>query len=126
MHRKAISSFVLAGLFLVGTMGIMVAQLKSKTRKVHKPVSITGCLTKGDEAGEYAMKTSDGKLYGLTSKHVILKNHIGHTVGLSGYIVPESDEKPEKIEARSSGTAATRDIDMTVTKLKMISTSCTQ
>lgn len=126
MRKRAVSSFVLAGLFCVGTIGPVAAQVKSKTHKVHKPVSITGCLNKGDEAGEYSMKTSDGKLYGLTSKHVILKDHIGHTVGLSGYIVPESDEKPEKGEARNGGTASTGDIDMTVTKLKMISTSCGQ
>jgi hypothetical protein len=90
----------------------------------HHNTSITGCLQKGDEAGEYSMKTADGKLYGLTSKKVQLSEHVGHKVMLRGYITPESAEGSEQNEQSSAGAEKGGDIDMTVTQLKMISTSC--
>lgn len=114
-----------AGLVLFGTSGFASAQIKAKTHRTHKTVSITGCLAKGDEAGEYAMKTSDGKVYGLTSKKVKLGDHVGHTVTLGGFIVPESSEKPEA-NAPAGQTAPQGDIDMTVTALKMVSNTCQQ
>ena len=120
---STLSSLMCAGMFFAASSCILPAQIKATTHKVHKLVSITGCLAKGDEAGEYAMKTSDGKLYGLTSRHVRLKDHVGHTVTLGGYIIPESAEKGESPAAKS---AAPSDIDMTVSTLKMISTSCQQ
>ena len=126
-----ISSLALAGLFLLGTSGLASAQdttttqstTTTKTHMHHKMTSITGCLQKGDEANEYSVKTSDGKMYGLTSKKVQLAEHVGHNVKLMGYITPESAEGTEANE-KSSGTKKGGDIDMTVTSLKMISTTC--
>ena len=126
-----ISSLALAGLFLLGTSGLASAQdttttqstTTTKTHMHHKMTSITGCLQKGDEANEYSVKTSDGKMYGLTSKKVQLAEHVGHNVKLTGYITPESAEGTEANE-KSSGMGKGGDIDMTVTSLKMISTTC--
>lgn len=123
MDTKTVFRLAFAGLFLAASSHFLAAQTKAAPHKAHPRVSITGCLMKGDEAGEYAMKTSDGKLYGLTSRHVRLKDHVGHTVTLGGYVVPESAERSEKGEAKA---AAPSDIDMTVTSLKMVSESCKQ
>ena len=123
---STMSSLAIAGFFLLGTSGFGGAQSMSTThshmKKGHK-ASITGCLQKGDEADEYSMKTSDGKMYGLTSKKVQLADHVGHKVMLHGYITPESAEGNEANE-QPSGVEKGGDIDMTVTSLKMISSTC--
>jgi hypothetical protein len=79
----------------------------------------TGCLQKGDESGEYALTTKDGKKYGLRSSKVDLSKHVGHTVTVSGTAKHEQEEKGEKKEAGESEVA-----DIQVSKLAMVSASC--
>ena len=86
--------------------------------------TVTGCLQKGDEAGEYSITGEDGKTYGLRSKAVNLSQHLGHKVTVTGTLRPESAEKEkgeaqehEKNEAAEAG-------DISVTDLKMVSDSC--
>lgn len=76
-------------------------------------MSVTGCLQKGDEAGEFSI-SENGKTYGLRSKAVKLGDHLGHKVTVTGRF------KPEKHEAEKGKEAG----DITVTSLKMVSTSC--
>src|SRR5262245_51948059 len=71
------------------------AQEKTTTGKT----TVTGCLQKGDEAGEYSITGEDGKMYGLRSKSVKLSEHLGHKVTVTGTLKPESAEKGEKGEA---------------------------
>ncbi|MGH9587194.1 MAG: hypothetical protein ACRD3F_09605 [Acidobacteriaceae bacterium] len=122
---SALSSIAVACFFLLGTSGLASAQSTAKmhSQMKHHSTSITGCLQKGDEAGEYSMKTADGKAYGLTSKKVKLAGHVGQKVKVRGYITPESAET-EQNEQPSAGAEKGGDIDMTVTSLKMISRSC--
>jgi hypothetical protein len=70
------------------------AQEKSASGKT----TVTGCLQKGDEAGEYSITGEDGKTYGLRSKTVSLSQHLGHKVTVTGKLRSESAEK-EKGEA---------------------------
>ena len=119
------SSLAIAGFLLVGSGSLAGAQSMSQSHMhghMHK-TTITGCLHKDDEAGEYSMKAPNGKMYGLTSKKVDLSEHVGHKVKLHGYITPESAEGSEPNE-QSSGMEKGGDIDMTVTSLKMISKTC--
>ena len=123
-----ISSFAMAGFLLLGSGGLASAQTNTSdtataTHTKHHHASATGCLQKGDEAGEYSLKASNGKMYGLTSTKVQLEDHVGHKVKVRGYITPESAEGTEANQA-SSGAEKGGDIDMTVTSLKMISKSC--
>src|SRR5215469_17580184 len=60
--------------------------------------TVTGCLQKGDEAGEYSITGEDGKTYGLRSKAVNLSEHLGHKVTVTGTLRAETAEK-EKGEA---------------------------
>jgi len=78
----------------------------------------TGCLQKGDESGEYALTTKDGKKYGLRSSSVDLSKHVGHTVTVTGTAKKEEEEKGEKKEAGEEVA------DIRVTKLAMVSASC--
>jgi hypothetical protein len=86
--------------------------------------TVTGCLQKGDEPGEYSITGEDGKTYGLRSKAVNLSEHLGHKVSVTGTLRAESAEKEkgeakehEKREAAEAG-------DIRVTDLKMVSEKC--
>jgi hypothetical protein len=80
-----------------------------------KTVTITGCLQKGDEAGEYSIKDENGKEYGLRSTSVKMDSHVNHKVTVTGKMV-ESDKEKEK------GKEGHEHVD--VTNLKMVSTTC--
>jgi hypothetical protein len=83
-------------------------------------MSITGCLQKGDEAGEYAITGEDGKRYGLhSSANVDLSKHVGHKVTVTGSKMREEKAEKEKKEAGGGEYA-----DLHVTNVKHISESC--
>ena len=82
--------------------------------------SVTGCLAKGDEANEYAIKGDDGKTYGLRSSKVNLAEHLGHKVTVTGAV---SHEK-EKAKVSTKSGLPEEDMHMKVGSLKMVSTSC--
>src|SRR4051794_37914715 len=54
-----------------------------------KPVTITGCLEKGDEKGEFHLTTKDGKVYDVKGTAVPLAKHVGHTVTITGNVVAQ-------------------------------------
>jgi len=106
-------------------LGMYVTPMASAQEKsAGGKATITGCLQKGDEPGEYSITGEDGKTYGLRSKAVDLSQHLGHKVTVTGILKAESAEKEkgeaeehEKKEALEAG-------DIRVTKLKMVSDSC--
>jgi len=85
-------------------------------------VTVTGCLQKGDEADEFSLTGTDGKLYDLRSTSVKLSDHVGHKVTVSGKFKPEKYEREEENEAKESGKKEAGDIQ--VSSLKMVSSSC--
>jgi hypothetical protein len=96
---------------------VLIAQ-ESQT-KSGKSVTVTGCLQKGDKAGEYSITGEDGKRYGLRSKSVDLSKHVGHKVTVTGTKMREENEEKEKNEAGGREVA-----DLRVTNIKHISESC--
>ena len=92
---------------------ISTAQESQTKPKKGKSVTVTGCLQKGDEAGEYSILAQDGKRYGLRSKKVDLSKHLGHKVAVTGMTKREENESGEGEYA-----------DLSVTSLKMVSESC--
>lgn len=117
---STVSGLAVACFLLMGTGGVAHAQTMSNTHNMHKGhrVTVTGCLQKGDEANEYSID-AHGKKYGLTSTKVDLSEHVGHKVTVHGYMTPESEGK----EANENA-AGEKDIDVTVTSLKMVSKMC--
>ena len=96
------------------------AQEKSSTGKT----SVTGCLQKGDEPGEYSIKGEDGKTFGLRSKTVNLSKHLGHKVTVTGTLRPESAEKEKGEAQESKSNEMTEAGDIRVSSLKMVSEQC--
>jgi maltose-binding protein MalE len=87
-----------------------------------KKVSVTGCLQKGDEPGEFSITGSDGRTYGLRSTAVNLAAHLGHKVTVTGVTSREEKEENEKKEAKGQGEREYADLN--VTNLKMVSQTC--
>jgi hypothetical protein len=105
----------------------------TKSTKTHEK-SVTGCLAKGDEAGEYKITGENGKTYELRSKSVQFEPHIGHTVTVSGTWAGESAKEEMKEEAKESKKTEkaeeksekhpTKEHYLNVTDLKMVSETC--
>lgn len=92
-----------------------------------KTKTVTGCLTKGDEPNEYKITSTDGKMYGLRSTSVNLDEHLNHKVTVTGKMTKEHEEKGET--AANKGTSEKGNTekeagDLSVSNLKMVSTSC--
>lgn len=107
----------------------------TKTSKTH-PMSVTGCLAKGDEAGEYKITGANGKTHQVRSRTVELEPHVGHTVTVSGTWTRESAKEEMKEETKESKqqekaeekTEKHKTIEryLRVTDLKMVSETCTK
>jgi maltose-binding protein MalE len=97
------------------------AQESETKAKGGDAVSVTGCLHKGTEAGEYAITGDDGRKYELHSKSVDLSKHLGHKVTVTGTKMREENEQKEKHQAAGGEYA-----DLRVTNVKHISESCQQ
>ena len=81
--------------------------------------TVTGCLGQGDQPNEYAIKTENGKLYGLSSSTVDLPKHTNHTVTVTGAVTANN----EKNRTTSIGQPE-EDFLMKATNLRMVSTTC--
>jgi len=90
------------------------------------PLTVTGCLAKGHEKGEFALTHvtgGDASHYELIAgKGVDLASHVGHKVEVTGEKATEADEKGEKGE---KGTKKEHPHDhLKVTSMKHIDAKC--
>lgn len=113
---------VIAGLGVAIVSSVAIggtAQAASRQVAVAAADTVTGCLSKGDEKGEYTITGKDGKKWGLRSTKVALSKHVGHTVTVVGTPYKEHEnEKSEKTEASEESA------DLRVTSLTMVSATC--
>ncbi len=103
-------------------------QEKQDKKPVTHTKTVSGCLQKGDEPGEFSITGADGKTWGLRSSTVKLEQHVGHQVTVTGSAHRES-KAHEKAEERKEGqmkNAAGKEEfgDLQVTNLKMVSETC--
>src|SRR5205809_5201054 len=114
----ALIAFALAvGFYVTPTAS---AQEKTATSKT----TVTGCLQKGDEPGEYSITGEDGKTYGLRSRTVKLSAHLGHKVTVTGKLRAESAEKEKGEAAEHEKKEVAEAGDIRVADLKMVSDKC--
>lgn len=99
-----------------------VSAFAATAQKGSKPansVTVTGCLQKGDEAGEFAITGENGKNYELVSRSVKLSEHAGHKVSVTGTLIGEEKEENQKKEEGEGWSGKIR-----VSSLKMVSETC--
>ncbi len=115
------AKYILASVLALGLGSLAWTTQENQTKtKGGKSVTVTGCLQKGDEAGEYSVTGEDGKRYGLrASNNVDLSKHLGHKVTVTGTKMREKNEEKEKNEGGGGEYA-----DLRVTNIKHISESC--
>ena len=102
----------------------IVPSASAQEKSAGGKTTVTGCLQKGDETGEYSITGEDGKTYGLRSKSVNLSQHLSHKVTVTGTLRAESAEK-EKAEAEEHEKKEAAEAgDIRVTDLKMVSDKC--
>jgi len=106
-------------------------QAATKEKQEQKPTghikTVTGCLQKGDEAGEFSITSEDGKTWELSSKSVKLGEHVGHQVTVTGspHRESKSEEKAEEKEGQMEKAAGKEGYgDLHVTDLKMVRETC--
>jgi hypothetical protein len=102
---------------VVATVLSVPSFAREKTTTAHT-ATVTGCVAQGDEPNEYAIKTENGKIYGLSSSTVDLVKHMNHRVTVTGAVTNN-----EKNSTTSIGQPE-EDFLMKVTNLKMVSTTC--
>ena len=103
-------------------------QEKQDHKATSTTMTVTGCLQRGPEAGEFSITGQDGKAWELSSKSVKLDEHVGHQVAVTGSAHHESKEQ-EKAEEKKEGQlqkAAGKEEygNLSVTDLKMVSETC--
>src|SRR5258708_10828242 len=114
------AKYILACVLALGLGSLAWTAQENQTKtKSGKGMTVTGCLQKGDEAGEYSITGEDGKRYGLRSKAVDLSKHLGHKVTVTGTKMREENEEKEKQEAGGGEYAALR-----VTNIQHITETC--
>jgi hypothetical protein len=87
MRGTQLSTIVMSGFFWIAFAGLANAA----------PVTLTGCLEKGHEQGEFQLSHATGggaEQYELIAgKGVDLNAHLGHKVEVTGERASEADEK---------------------------------
>jgi hypothetical protein len=103
------------------------AQEKQAEKPAKGTMTVTGCLQKGDEVGEFSIAGEDGKVWGLRSSTVKLEDHLGHKVTVAGTASGESkaEANKEKKEGQVENASQKEEYrDLSVTSLKMIGDTC--
>jgi len=135
-HKIAKLAFWLIPILCLSLCPIALAQgtapekQEKKADKSARTQSVTGCLQKGDEPGEFSITGEDGKTWGLRSTSVKLDEHLGHKVNVTGTTTHETkaaEKAEEKKEGQVENAASKAEYaDLTVTSLKMVSETCSK
>src|SRR6266852_1479001 len=102
------------------------AQEKQQRKAMSHTKTVTGCLQKGDEPGEFSITGEDGKTWGLRSRNVKLEEHVGHKVTVTGSTTHETKAEEKKEGQVENAASKAEYADLTVTSLKMVSESCSK
>jgi hypothetical protein len=108
---------VLVIVLSLGLIALIAPESQTKAND-ERSVTVTGCLQKDDQSGEYSI-VEGGKQYGLRSESVDLSKRVGHKVTVTGVKMREDSVGKEENEAGSGEYAHLR-----VTNVKHISKTC--
>ena len=127
-HKTKLSYWLIPILFVSLCPLALIAQEKQekKAEKAAHTQTVTGCLQKGDEAGEFSITGENGKTWGLHSTSVKLDQHLGHKVTVTGSTTQESKAEEKKEGQVETAASKAEYADLTVTSLKMVSETCSK
>ena len=126
-HKIAKLAFWLIPILCLSVCPVaLIAQTAAPEKKAEKSQTVTGCLQKGDEAGEFSITGEDGKTWGLRSTSVKLDEHLGHKVNVTGTTAHETKAEEKKEGQVENAASKAEYADLTVTSLKMVSETCSK
>ena len=123
-----IGTAIIALCMFAGESGLATAQDTTKT--THKKTrTLTGCLQKGDDAGEYNLTAKSGGTWEIKSDSVKLDEHVGHTVKITGVVSNATahgmkEDAKDEMKEHGMDKQATESGHMTVTALTMVTDTC--
>jgi len=121
MTRIRIATGLAGVIFVCGTL---MANAQDTDNSHAKSRSITCCLQNGDNSKEYKLIAKDGGRWDLKSDSVNMSEHVGHTVKVTGVVSNATAHNMKEDIKQGVGKDEHETGDMTVTNLKMVSTSC--
>src|ERR1700693_2696377 len=74
----------------------LIAQTAAPEKKAEKSQTVTGCLQKGDEAGEFSIKGEDGKTWGLPKPSLQVDQPLGSQGARPGSPTHETKAEEKK------------------------------
>jgi hypothetical protein len=119
--RLTLGLVALCGLSFLPAIGASQNETKDKDASLR---TLTGCLSKGDKAGEYNLVTPEGNTWEIHTKTVKLSEHVGHTVTISGKVWhPDMHGAKEKTKEAVDSDAKEHG-HLNATDVAMVSDSC--
>jgi len=119
--RLVLGMIALCGVSFMPAIGAPQNETKDKDSSLR---TLTGCLSKGDKAGEYNLVTPEGNTWEIQSKTVKLAGHVGHTVTISGRVSHATMHGAKEKAKETVDSDAKEHGHLTATDLSMVSDSC--
>ena len=122
MKTRFVLGFIgLCSMSLLPALGAPQNETKDKDASLR---TLTGCLSKGDSAGEYKLTTPEGNTWEIHSKTVKLRSHVGHTVTISGKVRNAEMHGAKEKAKETVDSDAKEHGHLTATDIAMVSDSC--
>ena len=86
--------------------------------------TLTGCLSKGEKAGEYNLVTPEVNTWEIKPKTVKLAGHVGHTVTISGKVWQRDLHGAMEKAKEAVDSDAKEHGHLDATDIAMVSDSC--
>jgi hypothetical protein len=119
--RLTLELITLCGLSLLPAIGATQNETKDKDASLR---TLTGCLSKGESAGEYNLVTPHGNTWEIESKTVKLAGHVGHTVTISGRVKNAEMHGAKEKTKEAIDSDAKEHGHLVATDIAMVSDSC--
>jgi hypothetical protein len=119
--RLTLGLITLCGASFIPAIAVPQNETKDKDASLR---TLTGCLSKGESAGEYKLVTPEGNTWEIHSKTVKLASHVGHTVTISGRVSNPAMHGAKEKTKEVVDPNANEHGHLTATDIAMVSGSC--
>jgi hypothetical protein len=125
--RKLAFDFVILLCFILLPIAARAQDASTRDQDVDKSADVrtaTGCLERGDKAGQYKLMQEDGSSWLIRSDKFKLSSHVGNTVTVTGNVWhPELHGAKEKTKDAVNPNVPEHGT-LTLTDLSTVSRSC--
>jgi hypothetical protein len=127
--KKSYICLLAAFLFIAMTASLVFAQDTDDAKSKSNVRTVTGCLTKGDDANEYLLTSTDGSTWEVRSDKSDLSADLNKTISATGAV---SNNKMHNLKEDAKDAAHDTGMKkgnsehghMTITDVQMVSDSC--